>query len=397
LRYPFREDDISGSIATRIKNRGILETVMKVLQLTVHFPPNTGGVETHLSDLVGELVKRKFDVFVLTYRPLVANARWKVWESKKNLKILRLPWIKGLYYKTIYNSILAFIYTFPGLFLALPFVILFFNPDVIHSHGVVAGFVGTIWGKVFGKRVIISAHNIYHFPKHGLYRQLVQTMFNKSDGVLTLAELSKNEVISLGVDRKKVNKFTYWLDLEKFRVIKSAKDKLGWKGFDVLFVGRLVTEKGIPELLEAAKSWDEGINLYIAGTGPLEQEIKNQKSKIQNMNYLGRVDNDNLPLYYSAADIVIIPSTHEEGFGRVILESLACGTPVIGSNRGAIPEAMDESVGKLIDVIPKNIRQAVEYYHDNPEKLANLARNTRTFAEEKYSNKNIDQIIQLYD
>ena len=53
----------------------------KVLQLTVHFSPNIGGVETHLDDLVKALVKRKWEVFVLAYQPLVAKKGWKLYEK----------------------------------------------------------------------------------------------------------------------------------------------------------------------------------------------------------------------------------------------------------------------------------------------------------------------------
>jgi glycosyltransferase involved in cell wall biosynthesis len=111
---------------------------------------------------------------------------------------------------------------------------------------------------------------------------------------------------------------------------------------------------------------------------------------------LGKLDQNELPSYYGAADLLIVPSTHEEGFGRVILESLACGTPVIGSRRGAIPEAMDETVGRLIDVTPENIKEAVEYFYKNPKELKKLSKNARKFAERRYSERNVGKIIGAY-
>ena len=63
---------------------------MKVLQLTVHYAPNVGGVETHLTDLVNGLAKRKHTVSVLTYRPLVKKASWKIYDKpQKNIIIIR--------------------------------------------------------------------------------------------------------------------------------------------------------------------------------------------------------------------------------------------------------------------------------------------------------------------
>lgn len=363
---------------------------MKVLQLTAHFPPNVGGVETHLSDLVKALVKRNWEVSVLTYRPLTTGAKWNMYEKNEGVEIFRIPWLAHLFYQLIKYPVLEFLYLLPGLFFTAPLVILFKHPDVVHAHGLVAGFAGVFWGKLFGKRVIISTHSIYHFPQKGFYREFVKWIFSKSDKVMGLSKQAKHEIASLGIISKKVDNFTYWIDLEKFKRVEGAKQKLGWRDkFTVLFVGRLVEEKGILVLLESVKIWNSNIKLKIIGSGPLEERIKH-------LNYLGRVDNDQLPLYYSAADVLIVPSVHEEGFGRVILESLACGTPVVGANRGAIPEAMDKSVGKLIDVSALNIKNAVEYFFENPNALNKLKINARKFARNRYSEKNVNKIIKSY-
>ena len=371
---------------------------MKVFQLTTHFSPNIGGVETHLDDLVSALNKRKHKVFVLTYRPLVTKTSWKSYEKKRNFEIVRLPWLPGFFYKFVSNPIAEFLYLVPGLFLTTPLILFIFRPDIIHSHGLLAGFVAVFWGKLFGKRVITTTHSIYHFPKEGFYKQFAKFIFEKSDVALTLSRQSKKEILTLGVNRNKVKVFTYWVDLKKFKPIKNTKVKLGWKDkFVVLFVGRLVEEKGILVLLEAAKTWNKNIEFAIIGSGPLESVISKQKTIIKNIKFLGKVDNKKLPAYYSAADLVIVPSIHEEGFGRVILESLACGTPVVAANRGAIPEAMDESVGRLIRITPQNIKKQVEYFYKNPDKLQKLSRSSREFAENRYSEKNVDTIVGAYD
>lgn len=370
---------------------------MKILQLTVHFRPNIGGVETHLSDLCQVLIKRGFEVFVLTYRPLQAETSWQIVERGKNIEIIRIPWIPNLFYKLVSHPTLEFLYLVPGLFLLTPLYLALRNPDVVAAHGLVAGFVGVFWGKVFNKRVVIATHSIYHFPKTGWYRNLAGWIFNQSNCILGLSKNSLEEIKSLDVAGGKLKIFKYWVNLEKFIEIPNARKKLNWKGnFFVLYVGRLIQEKGIVELLTAAKTWNKNITLVIAGTGPLEENIKLFQKKLPNMIYLGKIDNDKLPLYYSAADVVIVPSIHEEGFGRVILESLSCGTAVIGSNRGAIPEAIDETVGRLIEVTPKNIKNVVEYFYHHPRKLLNLSSNSRKFAERKFAEKNVETIISQY-
>src|SRR3989344_2683034 len=125
---------------------------MRVLQLTVHFSPNIGGVETHLLDLVNVLTKRGWQTVVLSYQPLVAKTKWQPYEKRNRFEVIRIPWIQGLFYKLVTHPILEFLYLLPGLFLITPLVLLWKNPNVIHTHGIVAGFVGVFWGKVFGKR-----------------------------------------------------------------------------------------------------------------------------------------------------------------------------------------------------------------------------------------------------
>src|SRR3989344_960599 len=370
---------------------------MKILQLTAHFYPNIGGVETHLSDLVESLRKRNFNVTILTYQPLTTKVKWKIFEKGKNLYLYRIPWISGLFYKLVNKPALEFLYLLPGLFLFTPIMILANNPEVIHAHGLVAGFVGVFWGKVFNKKVEVSTHSIYKFPKKGLYRKLVVWVFKQSNCVMGLSNQAAQEIKALGVDSAKVLVFTYWVDLDKFKILTNSKKKLGLeKKFVALFVGRLIAEKGIKELLDAAEKWDDRIKLLIAGSGPLMELVKSFEVKKVNIKFLGKIEQKDLPIYYNAADVLIVPSVHEEGFGRVILESLACGTPVVGAKRGAIPEAMDNTVGRIIKISTTTIKNTVEYFLYNPEQLRKLQKNTRKFAERRYSEKNIETIISAY-
>jgi len=371
---------------------------LKILQLTAHFRPNIGGVETHLDDLVNSLVKKGWFVTVLTYRPLTTKAKWKIYERDKTISIFRIPYLPNLFYKLLSFPLLEFLYLFLGLFMVTPSIIFIKNPDIIHAHGLVAGFVACFWGKIFRKRVIISTHSVYGFSKKGIYRNFASWIFQNADYCLGLSQQAVEEILSLGINKLKVRKFTYWIDLEKFKRVENAKVKLKWKDrFIVLFVGRLVSEKGIAELLESAKNWNKDIYLVIIGLGPLESEINEISQRYKNIKYMGFVSQDKLPLYYSASDLLIVPSTSEEGFGRVILEALSCGTPVVGADRGAISEAINDDVGKLIDVSPENIKRTVEYFYTYRDKLAQLAKKCRNFAERRYSEKNVETIIRIYN
>lgn len=370
---------------------------MRILHITVHLFPNVGGVETHIKDLIGYLIGKEDKLFVLAYQPLSTKTSWSFFEQSKNLMIFRIPWIRGFFERLVSYPILEFIYLAPGLFLVTPLIILFFRPEVLHAHGLLASVPAIFWGKIFKIRKVISLHSFYSFPETGLYRSFAKLIFKNSDFILSLSKKSNEEIRFLGVESKKTGIFTYWIDLNKFKRVSDAKEKLGLdRKFIVLFVGRLVKEKGIGVLLKSAKLWDKDINLIIAGSGPMGEEIQRSIKKIKIARFLGKIDQTALPLYYSAADCLIVPSTSEEGFGRVIIESLACGTPVIASSRGATAEAMDETVGKFIEVTPEKIKNAVEYFYQKPEELLRLSKNARKFVERRYTEKNVGNIIKSY-
>lgn len=367
---------------------------MKVLEVSVHYFPNVGGVETHLIDLV-KILSKKNKVFVLTYQPLTTKSKWRIYSKDANTQILRIPWIAGLFYKFVNYPTLLLMYLILPLFLITPIIILWKSPDVIHAHGIVAGTAAVFWGKIFRKRVIIATHSIYNFPKKGLYRDFVKFLLDNSDCVMTISKQAVTEILNLGISKEKVKRFTYWIDLDRFKKVEDAKRKLKLENrFIVLFVGRLVAEKGVLEIIKASKLWKQGIILAFIGNGPLEVEVKNATKRNQNILYFGSKHQDELPLYYSSADVVIIPSIHEEGFGRVIMEALACQTPVIGADIGAIPEAMDNSVGKLIKITPGNIAKAVNSLYHNKKQLQALAKNARSFVEERYSERNAQVILR---
>ena len=373
---------------------------MNVLQLTVHFSPNIGGVETHLDDLVRGLSERKINVTVLTYQPLSTTVNAPFFEKRKRVQIIRIPWIKGQFYKLVNKPLLEFLYLFPGLFLVAPFIISQKKIDVIHSHGLVASAVGIFWAKIFHKRIVVSTHSLYHFPKTGIYRTFVRFLLSKADVCLCLSKKSVDELVDLGINPKKITQFVYWIDTKLFYPLKTNNLKKQFHlstYFVLLFVGRLVEEKGISVLVKSIKQVKGKSILLIAGDGPLRDEVAIEAQKSDKIRFVGKLTGEELVKYYNLADVLIIPSIHDEGFGRVILESLASGTPVIGSDRGSIPEAIDSSVGRLVKVTALNLAKEIAYLKNHPDVLKKLRQNTRKFALKKYSEKNIQTIINAYD
>lgn len=371
---------------------------MNILQLSLQSAPNIGGLETHLSDLTKILSGKGFKVFVLCYQPLSTKTRWKIYEKCKEVEIFRIPWFFGFFYILIPFPKLEFLYLFPGLFLLTPILLTLKRVHIIHAHGLIAGAVAVFWGKLLKVKVVISTHSIYSFPKSGIYKTVARLIFGAAEYILCLSEQSLQEVYLLGIQKSKIHRFTYWIDLKRFRRISNAKKKLKWtENFIVLFVGRLIPEKGIEVLLKSVEGWNNKIKLVFVGSGPLEKAVRKASEKSPAIHLVGKINQDNLPVYYSAADCVIVPSVYDEGFGRVIIESLACSTPVIASNRGATSEVIDETVGRLIDVTHLNIKKKVEYFFRNPLKLKKLADNARNFTERRYSEYNANKIIDIYN
>lgn len=373
-----------------------------VLVLSPFFRPNVGGVETHLDDLCEFLRKHSFRTFVLTYQPLVGKKKGLSFEKKKNLEIHRFWWLPNLYYKVEPYPVLDFLYLTPWLLIRTFFFLLGNSKkiDVIHAHGINAAFIAKVLRPIFRKRTVVSTHATYGLGEKPKLAMAVKWILSSADKILTLSRASKQELVEIGLPGTKIDVYTYWVDQKVFRPTdeQKAKMKVGWQNkFVVLFVGRVVVVKGVRELLSAAKITQKGIFYAIAGGGDLDRKVRDFSKKYDNTIFLGRVENKKLPLYYSAADLVIIPSTHEEGFGRVILEALSCGTPVIGANRGAIPEALDESVGKLIKVTSESIGKTVEYFYNNLKELQKLTKNARKYAEEKFSERNVETIIKAYE
>lgn len=126
------------------------------------------------------------------------------------------------------------------------------------------------------------------------------------------------------------------VDLDKYAIYKVTSDK---KSDYYLYLGRLSYEKGLMTLMKSFKELPN-INLKLAGTGPLETELKEyiDKNKLTNIELFGFLSGEKLYNTIANAKFLIIPSEWYENNPISVIESLAIGTPVIGSNIGGIPE-----------------------------------------------------------
>lgn len=376
----------------------------RVLLLTPFFPPNLGGVETHLTDLCNGLRKKNYFVYVLSYQPITVKDEGLSVEKGENYYVRRLWWPgNNTFYKLeTYPPFFNFVYLLPGLFfLTLFFLIKNKNKiDLIHSHGIMASFIAVVLKPIFKKPVVVSTHAIYNFEKGSFFSIVVRWVFNSADRIITLSEGSKEELLDIGVKNEKVGRYTYWVNQNVFKPADKGRSKKNLElgnQFTVLFVGRLMKIKGVKILIKVAEKIGEGVNFIFIGTGPLEEDLKFASQKDKNVIFVGRVENQDLPLYYNAADLFVMPSVYKEGFGRVILEAMSCGLPVLASNMGSIPEAVGESGGIIIKPTIKNFSEKISWLYKNKRYLKELSSSALKFAKDKYSDKNVLTILQVYE
>lgn len=373
-----------------------------ILILAIGFLPNIGGLETHLKDLIEELVKRDWKVVVLTYQPLNTPILGKWIEREKNLTIFRLPILRGLFYKFLKIPLLEFVFLVPMLFLTTP-ILLLMNPGirVVNAQGLIAGFSAAFWSKVFIKRrYVISVQSVYNFPKKGLYRSVCKWIFKSADKIIAISKHAKQDIESLGISEDKIQLYTNWENSDFFKPVnkKLAKKKVGFKNkFVVSFFGRLIEEKGVKVVIESIELLDKGVTVAIYGEGPLKDYVKKAVEKHSNVYYMGTIPPQLLPLHYSVADIVLMPTLNEEGFGRVAAGALFCKTPVIASNRGALPEVVNDLVGKIINPTPQEIAKATNFFYSHREELKLCAEQARTYALSKFSPKNAEDVISIFE
>ncbi|MBM3891357.1 MAG: glycosyltransferase family 4 protein, partial [Verrucomicrobia bacterium] len=382
--------------------------VTGVLLLPLTFPPDVGGVETHLSDLLRE-IKRRNDLraHVCTFKPIVTAVReYRRRETDGNVEIRRFWWLGGSFGGNLFRKLepypaLLFLYITP-YFLARALWFMLWHRrqvDVIHVHGLNMAFTGLCLGWLFRKPVIMQTHALYSFQPDSRFGRVARSVLRRMSAVLSLGGASRDELVALGVAADRVTAYRYWIDLERFSSgdKASARQTLGWPStFAVLFVARLMDIKGTRVVCKLAERFPQ-LRFVVAGDGPDKPAVLEASRRLPNLHYAGLVQNADLPAFYRAADLTLVPSLYPEGFGRVICESLACGTPVVASRIGGIPDAMDETVGTLCTPDEENFAQALRQMTEDRDRYARCQQNARAYAERRFSAANAEVIFAAYE
>jgi glycosyltransferase involved in cell wall biosynthesis len=132
------------------------------------------------------------------------------------------------------------------------------------------------------------------------------------------------------------------IDTEKFSTNTNKNNSNDTSLVTIVYAGQLIEEKGVDTLLRAASMLNIPYRLLIAGKGNYEPELKTLAQNLSvNVQWLGQIDW--IPKLFSDADIAVFPSSWAEAFGLVIVEAMSCGTCVIASDVGGIPEVVGDA------------------------------------------------------
>lgn len=233
-----------------------------------------------------------------------------------------------------------------------------FKPDIIHAQHI--WLISNVALK-YNIPVIVTSHGS-DIMGYQVWPQFHDMMFEVMNGCKNVIAISNhsNEVIAdiFSENKEKIITISNGYDENVFYKDDYSRDEvLAELNIDtkynkiVCFAGRLTQNKGIDLLLNAAKEYEkEDVLTLIIGHG---EEYNNlvaikEKNELKNVIFLGDQKQDNLRKLYNISDICVVPS-RQEAFGLVALEALACGTPVVATNQGGMPDFINENVGILIE------------------------------------------------
>ncbi|MDB5952794.1 MAG: glycosyltransferase family 4 protein [Massilia sp.] len=257
--------------------------------------------------------------------------------------------------------------------------------DAIDAHYFYPdGVAAVMLGKYFNKPVVITARgtDINLIPQYKLARKMILWAADNASGIITVCKALKDEMVQLGVPAGAVTPLRNGVDLQRFVPTnrEAARAALGLTHFTLLSVGVLDPRKG-HDLAIKALTLLPGVNLLIAGIGPERrrlEELAAQLGVAERVTLLGAVAQTELKTYYNAADAMVLASSRE-GWANVLLESMACGTPVVASRVYGTPEvvAAPEAGVLMAERTPQGVADAVNALRANyPDRLA-----TRRYAE----------------
>ncbi|HEX3552890.1 MAG TPA: glycosyltransferase family 4 protein [Thermoanaerobaculia bacterium] len=277
-----------------------------------------------------------------------------------------------------------------------------FDFDAIDAHYVYPdGVAAMILGRHFGKPVVMSVlgDDVITYPRYAIPRWLLLWAVGRAAGITSVCEALKRQLVAWGAPEGKVRVVLHGVDLDLFQPVDrdAVRRRLGLAGTVLLSVGHATPRKGHHLAIEALRELP-GVTLLIAGDGWYEGTLRELAASLNvadRVRFLGQVAQDELKDYYSAADALVLASSRE-GIANVLLESMACGSPVIATAVWGTPEAVTSpAAGVLMEERTASaLVSAARRLFDNYPDRAATRRHAAGFTWERTSQDHLEVLNQ---
>jgi glycosyltransferase involved in cell wall biosynthesis len=290
------------------------------------------------------------------------------------------------------------------------------KPSIVHAHWLIPmGFIAGFFKPFFSYRNIITSHGSDIHTFKGKIATWMRMFTLRRADVWTTNSHSSANLLKKHVSPETVNVIPMGVDIKQFssgdRNIVRSEQASGDR-FVVLFVGRLVRQKGVQDLIAALAALPTNIRercqLWIVGDGIYREQLGKQvlESGLGDITtFLGNVPHTRLPDFYAAADLFVGPSIEDAGGdvesqGVVYLEAFASGTPVLATTVGGIADTVEHNVNGLL-VEPQNpakLSEAIAKLYSDPTLRSRLAEQATNSVKARYDWEIIGkEFVRLYN
>ena len=272
--------------------------------------------------------------------------------------------------------------------------------DLIDAHYLYPdGVTAVALGRHVGRPVVVTArgNDVTLIPRYRVPRWQILRAARHTDAIATVSKALREQLIGLGVDARRITVLRNGVDLERFRPLSAdgLRSELGLKGCVWLAVGHLIERKGVNFVIEALARVPDTM-LLIAGDGPDEHKLRSLTERLglhARVRFLGAVPHEELCGYYNAADVTMLASSRE-GMPNVVLESLACGTPVVAAPFDGVTELLNAP--EAGEVAAERNAEAIAGAWSRLQSRSPKRAATRTFAEQLGWRPVVEAQCELY-
>jgi glycosyltransferase involved in cell wall biosynthesis len=226
--------------------------------------------------------------------------------------------------------------------------------DLIDAHYMYPDGVAAVWlGRAVGLPTVVTARgtDVNLIPRHAVPRRLIRQTIDGATALIAVSAALKAALVDLGAPAEKVTVLRNGVDTCLFRPgdRRAAREALGLMRPTLISVGLLIERKGHHRVIEALTRLP-AFELLIVGEGPERDRLAALIARLglsSRVQLLGARPHAELPALYRAADALVLAS-EREGWANVLLEAMACGTPVVASNIWGNPEVVRSPEAGLI-------------------------------------------------